>query len=418
MSIRPDPKNANKGTQRGRGLLEKSLREYGAGRSVLADKHGTLIAGNKTHEVATEIGLPVRIIQTDGNELVVVQRTDLDLSTDKAATELGIADNRVGQVSLEWDIEVLADLAAEEIDLSKFWSEDEIAALLGTPSEVKEAEPAVDRAEELRERWGVEPGDLWEVGRHRFLCGDATVVTDVERLLDGVTPQMVFSDPPYGISIVAANVSVGGGEVYDIPFGGRKGLGSVGGAKPFGSKATRGSDGAANVVDVGKYLPIANDDTTDTAVNAYTLLASLYPKAVHVWWGGNYYANALPPSPCWIVWDKENTGNFADCELAWTNQPTAVRMFRHRWNGMLKDSEQGQRRVHPTQKPVALAAWCMEAYGKSGDVILDPFLGSAMSAVAAEQIGRTCYGLEVEPLYIAVAIERLTGLGLDARRLD
>ena len=94
MPIKPDPRNINKGTQRGRGLLEQSLREYGAGRSVLTDKHGTLIAGNKTHEVATEIGLPVRIIETDGNELVVVQRTDLDLTTDHKALDDDLAARR------------------------------------------------------------------------------------------------------------------------------------------------------------------------------------------------------------------------------------------------------------------------------------------------------------------------------------
>ena len=128
--ITPDPRNANKGTQRGRGLLERSLREYGAGRSVLADRNGVLIAGNKTHEVATELGLPVRVIETDGHELVVVQRTDLDLTTDKAAVELGIADNRVGEASLEWDVDALAELAAEDIDLSKFWNKDELSGML------------------------------------------------------------------------------------------------------------------------------------------------------------------------------------------------------------------------------------------------------------------------------------------------
>lgn len=126
--IVPDPKNANKGTQRGRGLLEQSLRTYGAGRSVLADKHGVLIAGNKTHEVASELGLPVRVVETDGNELVVVQRTDLDLN-DRAAKELAIADNRVGQVSLEWDTEVLAELATE-VDLGQWWNDDELAELM------------------------------------------------------------------------------------------------------------------------------------------------------------------------------------------------------------------------------------------------------------------------------------------------
>lgn len=140
MSIKPDPRNANKGTQRGRGLLEKSLRQYGAGRSVLADRNGVLIAGNKTHEVATEIGLPVRVIETDGNELVVVQRTDLDLSTDKAAVELGIADNRVGQVSLEWDVETLQAVADDGVDLSQFWHDYELAALLGGETDDPNAE--------------------------------------------------------------------------------------------------------------------------------------------------------------------------------------------------------------------------------------------------------------------------------------
>jgi len=156
MSIRPDPKNSNKGTQRGRGLLEKSLRQYGAGRSVLADKHGTLIAGNKTAEVAEELGLPHRIIQTDGHELIVVQRTDLDLSTDVAAVELGIADNRVGEVSLDWDVDVLAELSAD-VDLSQFWGDDELAALLGTLDiDTDGSANAIERAS-LADRFVVPP---------------------------------------------------------------------------------------------------------------------------------------------------------------------------------------------------------------------------------------------------------------------
>src|ERR1041384_588040 len=93
-SLTPDTHNANQGTQRGRGLLEKSLRQYGAGRSILADKNGVIIAGNKTLETAADLGLPVKVVETDGTELVVVQRTDLDLTRDKAARELAYADNR------------------------------------------------------------------------------------------------------------------------------------------------------------------------------------------------------------------------------------------------------------------------------------------------------------------------------------
>jgi hypothetical protein len=116
----PDDRNANRGTERGSGFIETSLRSYGAGRSVLADKHGRLIAGNKTVEGCVNAGLDrIRVIQTDGTELVVVQRTDLDMQTDKAARELAIADNRAGQISLEWDRTALESLSADfGIDLN------------------------------------------------------------------------------------------------------------------------------------------------------------------------------------------------------------------------------------------------------------------------------------------------------------
>lgn len=114
----PDKQNANEGTQRGRGLLEKSLRKLGAGRSILADKYGNVIAGNKTLESAAELDLPVRIVETDGNELVVVKRTDLDLysETDKRGRQLAYVDNKVAEVDLSWKPEqVEADFEPLEL---------------------------------------------------------------------------------------------------------------------------------------------------------------------------------------------------------------------------------------------------------------------------------------------------------------
>ena len=101
--LTPDPRNANRGTERGVGMLERSLRQYGADRSILVDKHGVVIAGNKTLEQAAALGLDVEVVRTDGTKLVAVQRTDLDLATDQDAKELGVVDNRSGQVGLDWD---------------------------------------------------------------------------------------------------------------------------------------------------------------------------------------------------------------------------------------------------------------------------------------------------------------------------
>lgn len=130
----PDERNANKGTERGLGMLEQSLRSYGAGRSVLLDKKGKIIAGNKTIEMAGSLGFEkVMIVESDGTQIVAVQRTDLDMDSDPRARELAIADNRVAEVDLEWNPEVLAELAAD-VDLTAFWLPDELGKLLGEPS--------------------------------------------------------------------------------------------------------------------------------------------------------------------------------------------------------------------------------------------------------------------------------------------
>jgi len=118
-----DEKNANRGTKRGRELLSKSLESYGAGRSVVVDRHNRVIAGNKTIEAARAAGMKsISIIESDGSSLVAVQRGDLDLKKDKKARELAIADNRVGEIDLEWNPEVLASL---DVDLAQFWNENE-----------------------------------------------------------------------------------------------------------------------------------------------------------------------------------------------------------------------------------------------------------------------------------------------------
>jgi hypothetical protein len=126
----PDPKNANKGTKRGNQLVERSLREYGAGRSILIDKHGTIIAGNKTVANAQAAGLEdVMVIQSDGTKLIAVQRTDLDMATDSKAKALAIADNRTAEIGLDWDSAILGELAGE-MDLQPFFTDKELSELL------------------------------------------------------------------------------------------------------------------------------------------------------------------------------------------------------------------------------------------------------------------------------------------------
>jgi len=124
--------------------------------------------------------------------------------------------------------------------------------------------------------------------------------------------------------------------------------------------------------------------------------------------GGNFYS--LPPSSCWLVWDKVNgESDFADCELAWTNLPKAVRMIRWRWNGYLQE-RMGDKdeRVHPTQKPIAVMRWCIQQAPGTAFTILDPFMGSGTTLRAAKDLGRKAIGIEIEERYCEIAAKRMS----------
>ena len=127
-------------------------------------------------------------------------------------------------------------------------------------------------------------------------------------------------------------------------------------------------------------------------------------------WGCNYFANYLPNSQGWIVWDKRHPEGitFSDCELAWTSFDTATRIFRFMWNGMLQqDMKNKEMRIHPTQKPVALYKWLINKFAKEGDTILDTHVGSASSLIACHETGHKYIGFEIDEQYYRLAKERL-----------
>jgi len=122
--------------------------------------------------------------------------------------------------------------------------------------------------------------------------------------------------------------------------------------------------------------------------------------------GGNYFH--LPPARCWLIWDKDNGSNdFADAEMAWTNIQGSVRLIRHKWNGMLRASENKVPRVHPTQKPIVVMEWAISQCRKGARTVLDPFMGSGTTGVACANMGRKFIGIEIERKYFDIACERI-----------
>jgi len=355
--------------------IAASIREFGFTNPVLIDKDGGIIAGHGRVMGARKLGLA---------EVPCIRLAHL---TDTQKRAYIIADNKLA-LNAGWDDELLAIEFAELADagfdnLLTGFTQDEIDAL--TPEQIPEGLTDEDAVPEVQAEPVSKLGDVWLLGKHRVMCGDSTSIDAVEALMDGNAVDMVFTDPPYGISIVS-----GGGK--------------VGGGGAFGGKRNEKKD-KSNVIQSSNFAPVAGDDSIDVAVEAIQVIATLGAK-VEIIWGGNYYAASLPNSSCWIVWDKQNTGNFADCELAWTNQTTAVRKFEHMWNGMVKASEHGQKRVHPTQKPVALAAWCFEQYGDKCETVVDLFGGSGSTLIACEQKKKTGYIMELSGSYVDVIVRR------------
>jgi site-specific DNA-methyltransferase (adenine-specific)/modification methylase len=141
----------------------------------------------------------------------------------------------------------------------------------------------------------------------------------------------------------------------------------------------------------------------DKAPISQWLIESCISKAkASIIFGGNYYL--MPPSSCWLIWDKENSGDFADGEMAWTNLDKALRIKRHQWNGFIRVGNED--RYHPTQKPAAVMTWAIQQAGEVS-TILDPFMGSGTTLVAARSQGKRCIGIERELKYCEIAVSRL-----------
>lgn len=279
--------------------------------------------------------------------------------------------------------------------------------------------PQLDRAAELQAHWGTQRGQVWQVGRHRLMCGDSE--RGLDSLLDGATVNALLTDPPYGISIVKGLGSSDGTKPFGRvrqPGGKPSGvlLGKGGTNAAMGPALLRGKVGVPGVVQPRLYHPVHGDDQPfDPA-----WLLDLAP--VVILFGANHYASRLPDSAAWLVWDKgvSDESSFSACELIWTNLGNHVRRYEWRWSGMIRKGDRATEmaeRIHPTQKPVGLIAAMLNDLTQEGDVVLDPYLGSGTVMVACEQTGRVCYGGEYSEDYVAVCLERMSGMGLTPRLL-
>ena len=368
--IIPYAANAKKHDKRQINNVAESIKQYGFVQPIVIDRDGVIVIGHCRALAAKKLGM----------ELVPCVCVD-DL-TPEQVNALRLVDNKSNES--DWDYDLLAD-EIPGLDLSAFdfdWGLPEI-----TEEVIEDEAPEVDEDAEPIAKLG----DIWQLGRHRLMCGDSTDKATVELLMDGKKADMVFTDPPYGMNL-------------DTDYSGMKNNLDFAKSKNF----TGGK----------KYEQGNVDDFNPLMIDA---VLSIDAKEMFLW-GADYFAELLPckNDGSWIVWDKRANGNddieedyssdkmYGSCfELCWSKNKHKRDIARVKWACVFgTEQEFDHKRYHPTQKPIKLAEWFLKRYSKDGHIIVDLFGGSGSTLIACEQLDRTCYMMELDPKYCDVIIKR------------
>jgi ParB-like chromosome segregation protein Spo0J len=348
----PYAKNSRTHSEEQVAQIAASIREWGFTTAVLVDESGSIIAGHGRVMAARKLGMA---------SLPVMVATGW---TDAQKRAYVIADNKLA-LNAGWDNELLALEFSElqgmdfDLDLTGFTA-DEIAALM--PEEIEPGKTDEDAVPEVPVNPVTVLGDVWILGKHRLMCGDSTSIDAIDRLLADEQISAIVTDPPYGIGIDGQKESKNKNPKHN-----RK-------AHAFmGWDTERPDEGIFN------YIVAAN-----------------VPAVI---WGGNYFADILPPTRGWLYWSKGQDGlTMSDGELAWTTETTPLRAITVN-RSALKGS------VHPTQKPLQIVEFSLD-YIKAGPVVLDLFGGSGSTLIACEKTNRKARLMELAPQYCDVIVKR------------
>lgn len=379
-SLIPDPSNARTHDEKNLAAIKGSLAKFGQRKNIVT-RNNIVLAGNGTLAAAKSLGwTKINIVRAD------------DMTATEAAA-FALADNRSSELA-EWDVESLQDtlkgLQLDDFDLNSIGFDDaDLATFLPEPET-----PGLTDEDEVPENVETrcKPGDLWQLGNHRLLCGDSTNVQHVERLMNGEKADMVFTDPPYGVSFVGMK-----GSMYS-------------GGKKIGKNTSDEIVGD----DIRGY------DLTSLFRDSLALAAAVSDSKApfYVFFAINRSEETLPAiSDCgltvrnWLIWDKGNVGfhamgaqykpNFESFLYAVRESPEWAGDFNQQTIWRHSAERLG---LHPTMKPVELVAQAIRNHNSKS--LLDLFLGSGSTLIACEKTNRKCYGMEIDPHYCSVILER------------
>ncbi len=363
-----DPANVRLHNEKNIDAIKASLNRFGQQQPIVVDENMVVRAGNGRLEAARQLGWThINVVVSD------LDKVDL--------VAYSIADNRTGETS-SWDEDGLREqLASLDDELRDIAYSDFDLADLDLDDDKSETSEKDDEIPELEDDnpYGVELGDIWQLGNHRVMCGDSTVKENLDKLMDGQKADMVYTDPPYGMNL-------------NTDYSDQKASNHL--IFPRIAK---------------KHKKILNDDIKYDP----SLLLKIFEYVDELFlWGFDYYMDKLPVG-CPIVWDKTGgndslmqAGFGSNFELCWSKTSHKRDLIRYTYKGVAGMKPEDGNRVHPTQKPVGLACYFFDKWGKDKTNIVDLFLGSGSTLIACEKTNRTCFGCELDPHYVSVIINR------------
>ena len=372
-TLLPYANNAREHTEEQVAQVAASIQEFGWTNPLII--HGnTVVAGHARLAAARKLGL---------KEVPVIDRSDMSEAQWKAYV---LADNQLAQNAtwndglLTLELDALAELDFD-LDLLGF---PDLDALMGN-DEPEEGLTDPDDVPEPPADPITQPGDLWILGEHRLLCGDSTDAESVAYLMNGAKADMVFTDPPYGMKL-------------DTDWSGAKS------SLKFASEK--------NALGGSKHKTVIGDHN-DFSPELISAITDIDSKEMFIW-GADYFAELLPErnDGSFVVWDKrldESADKMygSTFELCWSRNRHKRETARIKWAGIFgTEKEFDHKRHHPTQKPSLLAEWFFDKWGSTEDLVVDLYLGSGTTLIAAEKTNRKCYGIEIDPIYCDVIVKR------------
>ena len=370
--LKPYENNPRKNDQ-AVGKVAKSIENFGFKVPIVIDPNHTIVAGHTRYKASKKLGL---------DEIPCIIADDL---TEEQIKAFRIADNRVG-AEAEFDFELLP---IELEGIGEFDIEDlgfdpgELDDLFKDEKEVVED----DYSEEPPEDPMSQRGDIWLLGEHRVMCGDSTT-EDVDRLMDGEKADLVFTDPPYGMSLNA-----------DFS----------------GMTSSLGFNNSEKKMRGNKYENVKGDSEDFKPELIQTVFDNFgYCKEIFLW-GADYYAELLQDKNqgSWVVWDKrldESADKMygSTFELCWSKAKHKRMIARVKWAGLFgTEQEFDKKRIHPTQKPVKLVSWFFDYYSlRDKEKVVDLYGGSGSTLLACEQHEKTAYIMELDESYVDLMVDR------------